>query len=359
MTFGEVAAQASSTPPARTYHVDQYGRESKVVKERWGENASGQKHGIYLRYTTKGAPIEKFTYVNGVKNGPAFEVFDDYFYSMNFRSDKKMIGSYVNGKMNGGWKVYDLNYDGSDGSLDRVELYAAGVIKKAVIYRSGRKAEEYSFVNNKKQGPAKIYGPTEAEYASGIFANGKPFGTWINAASVSGDLQYKKGFKLVFSDGKLPEMNYYIYKDNSWVKYQGKPKNLVELWDKIGVTGQTYFKTYIIPTSSGNTFAEIGFKLFTNKLQWAEAQDTLQLGELSKQFNIKDFLSSWEFESELKNSIATHKLSSLFLMETLGIPNKKRSGDDTANDIEIWDYEQHKVCITLKNGIAVSFAKIP
>ena len=53
----------AQTPPARTYY------NNRVVKERWFENANGQKHGKYIIYDENGEMAVYGNYVNGKKNG--------------------------------------------------------------------------------------------------------------------------------------------------------------------------------------------------------------------------------------------------------------------------------------------------
>jgi hypothetical protein len=196
LLLGAGTACAQSTSPARTYHVDQYGRETKVVKERWSENANGQKHGIYISYYTNGAPFNKFTYVNGIKNGPAFETGSGIW------GDSRLIGVYVNNKRQGTWDVYDLSGGGVVGSLRSKKQYNADILIKETVYKYDKISETYTYSNRDKNGPAKVYGSSELEYASGTYTNDKPSGTWLNAANSSEVIRYKKGYKLMFADGK-------------------------------------------------------------------------------------------------------------------------------------------------------------
>ncbi|MDO7849571.1 hypothetical protein Q5H92_24630 [Hymenobacter sp. M29] len=192
LLLGEGAVHAQSTPPARTYHVDQYGRETKVVKERWGENASGQKHGTYLRYYTDGTPVAKFTYVNGKKNGDSYEITNERWGRV------KSSGAYVNDLPQGWWTSIYVN--GSE--LISKTLYVSGVVTSVIEYSKGKRSATYTYTKGHQTGVARVFGNSEVEFASGQYVDGKPSGTWLNAANSSEIISYKKGYKLTFADGK-------------------------------------------------------------------------------------------------------------------------------------------------------------
>ncbi|RZK45117.1 MAG: hypothetical protein EOO61_01150, partial [Hymenobacter sp.] len=196
-------AQSSALPPARTYHVDQYGQPTRVVKERWQDNTNGEKQGVYLLYNSKGLPITKFTYVNGVKSGPAFIVGEDYFYSISFRLTVKFIGTFLNGKEEGWWEVFDVGLNGETGSLDRRMKYVAGNLEYVNTFRNGRMTASYKYESGKKNGLAKIYGPTSEEYATGRYSNNILVGSWTNAGLEANKIIYRRNGRLVFENGEL------------------------------------------------------------------------------------------------------------------------------------------------------------
>lgn len=205
LSFTPVVANAQGAgapPPAHTYHVDQYGRETRVVKERWAENSNGEKQGVYLRYAPDGTPTAKILYSNGVKNGPSYEVLTD-----EWRLTKKFVGSYLNGNKDGWWSTYYVGKDGQQGALYRKEQYVAGDLRLELTYRDGRNTGVYSWARNRRNGPAKVFGNTPLEFGTGTFTNGNPSGTWLNATfddnPILKQIIYQKGAKLLFENGEL------------------------------------------------------------------------------------------------------------------------------------------------------------
>jgi antitoxin component YwqK of YwqJK toxin-antitoxin module len=209
-----VRAQSTTLPPARTYHVDQYGQQTKVVKERWSDNANGEKQGVYLLYNVKGLPITKYTYTNGVKNGPAYLVGEDYFYSISFRMTVKSIGNFLNGKEQGVWEVYAVNLNGETGALDRRATYERGELTTVTTYREGKPYATYKYADDKKNGPVKVYDASSPQYATGQYVNNVPVGIWRDAGvqvekgnSLTGgaflNTIYRKGGSLTYAQGKL------------------------------------------------------------------------------------------------------------------------------------------------------------
>lgn len=207
-------AQSAVLPPARSYHVDQYGVESKVVKERYSEDDRGEKQGVYLLYNTKGQLITKYTYTHGVKNGPAFTIQEDYFYSASWRLTVKSIGAYLNGKEQGVWEVYGVNSNGETGALDRRATYANGSLTSVTTYREGQPYATYQYAGDKKNGLVKLYGTSSAQYAMGQYADNMPVGTWHDAGvqfekgnSLTRGAYlstiYRKGGSLTYAQGKL------------------------------------------------------------------------------------------------------------------------------------------------------------
>ena len=197
----ELNAQGS-VPPAHTYHLDQYGRETRVVKERWGENSSGEKHGVYLRYAPDGTPTAKIIYSNGVKNGPSYETITN-----DWQVTEKYVGSYLNGNKDGWWSIYDMEKDGRQGLLNRKVQFVTGDLKVELVYQNGKNTGVYTWARNSRNGPAKVFGNTALEVGTGAFTNDNPSGTWLNAAfddnPIFKQIIYRKGAKLVFENGEL------------------------------------------------------------------------------------------------------------------------------------------------------------
>ncbi|WP_426492404.1 toxin-antitoxin system YwqK family antitoxin [Hymenobacter sp. 102] len=199
-------AQTTTTPPARTYFKDEYGRETKMVKERWGEDENGEKHGKYIlysegdMYSTAGQVMKNSTYVHGAETGPAYYIGD---LSANFRYNaNKFSGTFTNGIRTGVWSVYErLN---GNKLVEKQWYNDNGELIKKTFYKDGKLTGTIPYLNNLRNGPAKLYGNSEAEYASGSFEKDAPIGTWTDATMASSGkaIIYKKGHKVLFEQGK-------------------------------------------------------------------------------------------------------------------------------------------------------------
>ncbi|WP_147320743.1 hypothetical protein [Hymenobacter lapidiphilus] len=201
------AQKTTAPPPARTYFKDEYGKETKVVKERWGEDENGEKHGKYIRYfegdmySTAGQVMESSTYVHGAKTGPAYYI-GDLSSAVRYNANK-FVGNYINGNPSGVWTVY-RRLDGN--KVAEKHLYGAdGKLLKRSEYKEGKISGTFSYQNNRLSGPARIYGSSEAEYASGSYENDMYAGTWQNAVLLEDgkkqSIKYSKGSKIVFENG--------------------------------------------------------------------------------------------------------------------------------------------------------------
>lgn len=153
------------------------------------------------RYSKVGEVIKNSTYVHGAETGPAYYI-DDLSFAVRYNANK-FVGNYTDGKQTGTWTVYErLNGN----RIAEKQLYNQdGRLLKKPFYKEGKLVGTFSYNTNQRNGPARIYGNTEAEYASGSFENDLPVGTWQNAVLVEDgknkSIKYSKGSKVVFESG--------------------------------------------------------------------------------------------------------------------------------------------------------------
>ena len=193
-SFAVHAQSGASLSPARTYHTDKYGRQTRVVKERWNENSRGEKNGTYLEYDEHGALIKRLHYVNNVLNGEMMVVEDNSLLVLGVpvRNVSVVTGKFVNGEAEG--VVIQRRYaNGVAGKYLRASFFRNGVETARDAYVDGVRYEHATLLDGKRNGPAKIYGATVNEYASGNYENDKPHGTWSNAVAVEDGVGYEKG----------------------------------------------------------------------------------------------------------------------------------------------------------------------
>jgi antitoxin component YwqK of YwqJK toxin-antitoxin module len=192
-------AQSAPEPPVHTYY------DNKVVKERWSEDTNGQKHGVYTKYDQKGKIIAQYTYTHGVKNGSATYV--DEYGAFNWHTPCKYVGVYKQGNKVGMWSLY-FSVAGYPFSTtpDVLEQFDAdGNLLRSMSLKGGKPVAAYSYDKQKQRsGHAEVYANgNENTFALGNYAADKPTGEWQNAMlSNDGSIEYRKGFKVTFSDGK-------------------------------------------------------------------------------------------------------------------------------------------------------------
>lgn len=153
----------------------------------------------------------------------------------------------------------------------------------------------------------------------------------------------------------------YYHQDGKWIMYKGNAHSLGEFWKDIGVYGRTYVTTPACNSGKkGNDCSlMIGYKFFTNQPQWAVTKDTTKIRKYTDDFNVDELMASLIFEFKLGLEIKKHAINDTFLLETLGLPDRKREDLlEAESEAEIWDYDRYKLAITLKKGVAVSCSKV-
>jgi antitoxin component YwqK of YwqJK toxin-antitoxin module len=197
------ASAQNQLPPAHTYYADANGGDSQRVKERWSEDANGQKNGAYIKYDRDGKVIAKYTYLHGVKEGPASYI-DEYGTAM-WHMPSRFAGVYKQGKKVGFWAIYPALGGVVVEQPGTVEEYSsAGVLLRSASMKNGNPVEIVSFNKlGERSGPVEIHtNGSEKDFASGSYLAGKPVGVWQNAAlSAGGSIEYRKGYKVTFSNG--------------------------------------------------------------------------------------------------------------------------------------------------------------
>ena len=134
-------------------------------------------------------------------------------------------------------------------------------------------------------------------------------------------------------------------------KYKGKSKNInqlnAELFKNIPI--YDYF------TQDGTDYPVVGFKLFTNEPLWIMTKHPDKIKKYIAEFNLSDFLTGWEFESELKKGIEKKYLTDLYILTTLGKPDKRISMGDTKKSYEQWTYANYGTSLYFENSVLVRY----
>jgi hypothetical protein len=126
-----VAQTGTTVPPARTYYLDSEDKRLGV-KERWAEDANGEKNGAYLRYNAQGAVVESSTFVHGAQTG-AGRSYEYFTAGTRFSLTGKSSGNYRDGRRVGTWTTTD-----SKGALYKMDVYQDGNLLTSTYYNQGR-----------------------------------------------------------------------------------------------------------------------------------------------------------------------------------------------------------------------------
>jgi antitoxin component YwqK of YwqJK toxin-antitoxin module len=191
-------------PPAHTYYTDANGGDSKRVKERWSEDANGQKNGTYIKYDREGKVIAKYTYLHDVKEGPASYI-DEYGH-IKWHMPARFVGVYKQGNKVGFWQIYPALGGVVSDQPSNVEQYSsAGILLRSASMKDGTPIEVVSLNKlGERSGPVEIFANgNDKTFASGNYQSDKPVGVWQNAnLSKGGSIEYRKGYKVTFSNGE-------------------------------------------------------------------------------------------------------------------------------------------------------------
>lgn len=144
----------------------------------------------------------------------------------------------------------------------------------------------------------------------------------------------------------------FYYPDGT--KYKGTAKTIAQISKELEEHGRVYVD---IQSSSEDEFTTVGYKLFTNKPLWILTDKPDKLKVAITKFDLNEFLTSWEFESELEKYIKKGLLSDIFILETLGGPTDRKKYFDSSVEFENWTYDNLSITLTLKKGIVTSYIR--
>ncbi|WP_299798540.1 hypothetical protein [uncultured Maribacter sp.] len=158
-------------------------------------------------------------------------------------------------------------------------------------------------------------------------------------------------FFLNFSFGQN-KLKFYM---GDGTEYSGTGKNINQLNNEVEEHGRVY--TYDADLKDGNSMTMVGFKLFTNEPLWVLTDDKSSIQEGIDSYNIDDFLSSYQCEMEIEKFIEKGSLTDIFILETLGQPNKKSKYYDQDIQIDLWTYRDIGTTFSFRKGIVKSYTK--
>ena len=138
--------------------------------------------------------------------------------------------------------------------------------------------------------------------------------------------------------------------------YKGESNTIGQLKAEFEDQGRVYlFAPY---TDQDDYLTSIAFKLFTDEPLWVLIEDSTQIPQAIKCFNLNEFFQSWKFDYELIHYIKEGTLSDIFIIQTLGQPDRKTKSFDENIQVDSWFYMDLGVTLKFRNGIVTGFIKI-
>lgn len=306
---------------------DAYGRmyDTKIPKERYRTNSSGEIEGLYILYNEDGKTIQKkITYKNGKKDGPA----NLGYASGNYKNDLEegewiehylgeniTIINYVHGVIVGKKITYS---DKSRTKILSFTEYQNGIPngKHISYFEDGTVKEEGNYLAGNKTGYWVEYGPdlvtSEYIFSKGNYINGNRDGEWVN---------YGKCYAYLGAYGK--EYSYVPKQaDNSYIEFTGgsgsafgpkkgynaKYNNGTYLKDEVFISAEVKHKLDSIENAY-NKANEERIKAFERKqdsIRMAKEKvenDYIQMinGVKAKPLTEieRNFIGNWEFKSDI------------------------------------------------------------
>lgn len=113
---------------------------------------------------------------------------------------------------------------------------------------------------------------------------------------------------------------------------------------------------YLTDKFNNDHEVEVFFKLFTNEPILIRCKHPENIKKYVSSFNLKNYFNSWQFESDLSYYIKAKTLTDIYVIKTLGQPDKKTKAVDANNTIETFFYNKLTTAITFTNSIATQYA---
>lgn len=158
----------------------------------------------------------------------------------------------------------------------------------------------------------------------------------------SGQDSLKFHYSIYYPDGK---------------KYTGSNRDFDRLNNELEEKGRVW--TYTIVNDKKEYPSVVGFKLFTSFPLWVyTVEDSSQIDSLIKRVNPEELMNIHKIESELKKHINNGSLSDIFILQTLGPPDKLKYYDDENSRVSQWTYLKLRLYLIFTNRIVSNYIKM-
>lgn len=148
----------------------------------------------------------------------------------------------------------------------------------------------------------------------------------------------------------LAQFRHMYYPDGT--RYEGTSKSYNQLDSEL-VAGIP-IHLYLTPNADGT----VGFKMFTDTPVWVDTEHPEDIKELIASFDLSEYLHGWQFENDLRSCIQKRNLTDLYLLQSLGAPDRKVSMGSAEQALEEWYYRDLGAFLYLDQGIVTRYVKV-
>ncbi len=157
---------------------------------------------------------------------------------------------------------------------------------------------------------------------------------------------------LVSGQDSLKFRNSIYYPDGK--KYTGTARNFDQLNEEFEEKGRVWL--YTLPDDTAAQPTVIAFKLFTNIPLWIyTTSDSSEINRLLKSVRPEEMMTTSNLESELKKYIKQGTLSDIFILQTLGQPDKLKYYDEENRKVSQWTYKRLNLYLIFTNRIVTNY----
>jgi hypothetical protein len=140
-------------------------------------------------------------------------------------------------------------------------------------------------------------------------------------------------------------------------KYTGNTKDPAQLAYEFEEKGRVWL--YTVAHDKTDQRSVIAFKLFTSIPLWVYTVDnSSEINRLIKSVKADDLMTSERVESELRKYIKRGTLTDVFILQTLGRPDKLTYYDEKNRKVNQWTYSKLHLYLIFTNRIVTNYIDI-
>ncbi len=164
---------------------------------------------------------------------------------------------------------------------------------------------------------------------------------WNISVLISGQDSLRTRYSVYYPDGR---------------KYTGDITDFDTLNNVFEEKGRVWLYTKALDKSEQPSV--IAFRLFTNIPLWIYTSDSSEISRLTHSVSLDDLMAPGRLESELKKHIKKGTLTDVFILQTLGRPDKLKYFDDQNRNVSQWTYSRLHLYLIFTNRVVTNYLKM-